>query len=77
MIANSCQLLCFAESLACTICSFFKQQNEQTISEPLQSHPIVCGFHTVYAAFHVFKFWREEITGVDHVDELSFIGNYM
>ena len=44
---------------------------------PLQSHPSVCGFYTKYAAFHLFKFPPEEITGVHDVIVLSFISNYM
>ena len=44
---------------------------------PLQSHPSVCGFYTIYAAFHLFKFRQEEITGVHDVNVLSFISNYM
>ena len=38
-IANSCQILKFAESLGREKYSFLKQQNEQMMSEPLQSHP--------------------------------------
>ena len=40
---------------------------------PLQSHPSVCGFYTIYAAFHLFKFRQEEITGIHDVNLLSFI----
>ena len=35
---------------------------------PLQSHPNVCGFYTIHAAFHLFKFRQEEITGVHDVN---------
>ena len=57
--------------------SFLKQQYEQMMPEPLQSHPSVCGFYTVYAAFHLFKFRQEEITGVHDVNVLSFISKDM
>ena len=77
MIANSCQKLYVADSVGRRKYSFLKQQYEQLMPEPLQSHPSVCGFYTIYAAFHFFKFRQEEITGVHDVDVLSFIGNYM
>ena len=44
---------------------------------PLQSHSSVCGFYTIHAAFHLFKFRQEEITGVHDVSLLSFISNFM
>ena len=77
IIANSRQKLYFADSLGRKKYSFLKQQYEQLIPLPLQSHPSVCGFHTIYAAFHLFKFRQEEITGVHDVKVLSFISNYM
>ena len=77
MIANSRQKLYFADSLGRKKYSYLKQQYEQMIPEPLQSHPSVCGFYTIYAAFHLFKFRQEEITGVHDVNVLSFISNYM
>ena len=33
----------------------------------LQSHPSVCGFYTINATFHLFKFRQEKITGVHDV----------
>ena len=36
-----------------------------------------CSFYTIYAAFHVFKFLEEEITGVNDVNLLSFISQYI
>ena len=77
MIANSRQKLFFADSLGCKKYSFLKQHYEQMMPEPLQSHPSVCGFYTIYAAFHLFKFRQEQITGVHDVNVLSFISNYM
>ena len=77
MIANSCQKLYFADSLGRKKYSFLKQQYEQMMPEPLQSHPSVCGFYTIYAAFHLFKFRQEEFTGVHDVNVLSFKSNYM
>ena len=77
MIENSCQKLYFAYSPGRKKYSFLKQQYEQMMPDSLQSHPSVCGFHTLYAAFHLFKFRQEEITGVHDVNVLSFISNYM
>ena len=76
MIANSRQKLYFADSLGRKRYSFLKQQYEQMMPEPLQSHPRVCGFYTMYAAFHLFKFQQEEITGVHDVNVLSLVSNY-
>ena len=77
IIANSCQKLFFADSLVREKYSFLKQHYEQMMPEPLQSQPSVCGFYTIYAAFQLFKFRQEEITGDHDVNVLSFIGNYM
>ena len=77
MIANSRQMLYFADSLGRKKYSFLKQLYEQMMPEPLQSHPSVCGFYTIYAAFHLSKFRQEEFTGVHDVKVLSLISNYM
>ena len=78
MIANFQQELYFADSLGCKWYSFLNNQNyKQMIPAPLQSHPSVCGFYTLHAAFHFFKFRQEEIAGVHDVNVLSFISNYM
>ena len=70
MIANSRQKLYFADSLGRKKYSFLKQHYEQMIPQPLQSHPSVCRFCTIYEAFHLFKFRQEEITGVHDVNVL-------
>ena len=79
MIKNSRQNLYFADSLGREkySFSFLKQHYEQMMPEPLQSHPSVCGFYTIHAAFHLFNFRQEEITGVHDVNVLSFICIYM
>ena len=78
MIANFRHELYFADSLGCKGYSFLNNQNyKQMMPAPLQSHPSVCGFYTIYAAFNFFKFRQEEITGVHDVIVLSFISNYM
>ena len=77
MIANFRHELSFAHSLGRKGNSFFKQHYKEMMSAPLQSHPSLCGFYTIYAAFHLFKFREEEITGVHDVIVLSFINNFM
>ena len=77
MIAKLRQELYFADYLGCEGYSFLKQHCKQMMPAPLQSHPSVCGFYTIYAAFHLFKFRQEEITGVYDVNVLSFINKYM
>ena len=59
MIANSRQILCFADSLGSKKYIFLMQHYEQMMPETLQSHPSVCGFYTIYAAFHLFKFKKK------------------
>ena len=78
MIANFRHELYFADSLGRRGYSFLNNQlYKQMMPTPLQSHPSVCGFYTIYAAFHLFRFQQKEITGVHDVNVLSFISNYM
>ena len=77
LIANSCQKMYFADTPGRKKYSFLKQQNEQMMPKPLQSHPSVCGPYTIYAAFHLFKTRQEENTGVHDVKVLSYISKYM
>ena len=73
MIANSCHELYFAGSLGREKYSFLNRHYNHIMLEPLQSHPSICGFYTVYAAFHLFKNQPEVITGNRDFIELSFI----
>ena len=77
MIANSRQVLFFADSLGRKKYGVCKPQFEKMMPEPLQSHPSLCGFYTIYADFHLFKFRHEEITVVHDVSVLSFISKYL
>ena len=78
MIANSRHELYFADSLGCEVYSFLNNQHyKRMMPAPLQSHPSVCGFYTIYTAFHLFKFRQEEITGVHDIKVLSFTSSYM
>ena len=62
MIANFRHEFYFADSLGRKKYSFLKQHYKQMMPAPLESHPSVCGFYTIYAAFHLFKF-RQEARG--------------
>ena len=78
MIANFQHKLYFADSLGCKGYNFLNNHHyKQMMPVPLQSHPSVCGFYAIYAAFHLFKFRQEEIKGVHDVNVLSFVSNYM
>ena len=77
MIANFPHELYFADTFVCKKYSILRQHYKQFMTAPLQSHLSVCGFYTIYAAFHLFKFGQEEIAGVHNVNVLSFISNYM
>ena len=79
MVAKFHHELYFADSLGLSIIShpFLKQNYSQMVRTRLQDHPSVCGFYTICAAFHLFKFQQEEITGVHDVNVLSFTSNFM
>ena len=77
MVEKSCQKLYFSDSLDRKEYSSLKQQYEQMMPEPLQSHPSFCGFYTIYAAFNLFKFRQNEIAGVQDVNVLSLMSDYM
>ena len=78
MIANFRHELYFADSFGRKVCSFFNNQHyKQMMPAPLQSHPIACGFYTINAAFHLFRFRKEEITGVHEVNIHFFKSNFM
>ena len=74
-VRNFCQIFYFTDCLGRKKYCFFSQQYEKMMPEPLESHPSVCGFYKIYAAFHLFKFLQEEITGVHDVNVLLFISN--
>ena len=76
-IANFRHEFYFADSLGCKGYSSPKQHYKQMMPAPLQSQSSVCGFYTIYAACHLFKFRQEKITAVDDVNVLSFISNFM
>ena len=75
--ANCCQIMYLADSLGRKKYSFFKQKYGEMMPDPLQSRPSLSGFYRIYAAFHLFKYRQEEITGVHDFNVLSLISNYM
>ena len=75
MIAGFPHILSCEDSL--DLHSFFNQHYKQMVLKPQQSHRSVCGSHTIYTLFHVFKCQQEEVTGVHDVKLLSFIYNCM
>ena len=79
MIAKFHHELYFADSLGLSInnYSFLKKNYKQMVRTRLQGHPSECGFYTIYAAFHLFKFQQEEKTGVHDVNVLYFISNFL
>ena len=56
MIANFQHEMYFADSVGYKRYSFLNnnQHYKQMLPAPLQSHPSVCGFFTIYGAFHLF-----------------------
>ena len=79
MIAKFRHEFYFADPLGLSINNypFLKQNYSQMIRTRLQAKPSVCGFYTIYAAFQLFQFQQEEVTGVHDVNVLSFISNFM
>ena len=62
MIANFRHELYFADTFGCKAYSFLNNQHhKQMMPAPLQSHPSVCSFYTIYAAFHLFKFRQKKL----------------
>ena len=77
MNATYHQRLYFADSFSRENNSFLKQLYDQIRPEALQSRPSVCGFNTINATFHLFKFRREEFGGVQDNIVLSFMKKCM
>ena len=78
MIANFRHEFYFAHSRGCKGYSFLNNQHyKRMMPAPLQSHPSVCGFYTIFEAFHLLEFRQEENTAVHDVNVLSFKSNYM
>ena len=77
MIAKVRHQLYFADSLGRKDYNFLRKNYKRMIPERLQLHQSLCGFYTIYAAFQLFKFGQEDITGIHDLNVLSFISIYM
>ena len=69
----------YADSLARSIThyKFLNKKYQKMIHRPLQKMENLCGFYTIYAAFHLFKFLQTNLNNVHDVHVLNFISNYM
>ena len=69
----------YADSLARSIThyKFLNKKYQKMIQRPLQKMEHLCGFYTIYAAFHLFKFLQTNLNNVHDVHVLNFISNYM
>ena len=76
MIAKYPHNLYFAESCGREKYRFLKQHYKRMIPKTQHCLPSICNFFTIYAAFHLFKFRQEGITGVHSVDVVSFSSSY-
>ena len=79
MIAETHHELYFADSLGLSINNypFLRQNYSQIVWTRLQDHFSVCGFYTIYAAFHLFKFQQEEMTGIHDVNVFCFLSDFI
>ena len=73
MIAKLRHQLVFADSLCRNDYKFLRKDYKRIIPDQLQLHQSLCGVYTIYAAFLLFKFGQEEITGVQDLNVPSFI----
>ena len=76
-IAKLRHQLFLADSLGRKDYNLLSKNYKRMIPERLQLHQSLCGFYTINAAFLLFKFGQEEITGAHNLTVLSFISNYM
>ena len=70
MTANSCHKFYFALS---RLTQTFQEVVKQMMPKPLHAHPSLSGFYTKYAAFLIFNFQQEEVTGFHNANVFSFI----
>ena len=56
---------------------FLKQNHNPMVRTKRPDHPSVCGFYTIFAAFHLINFQQEGITGVHDVNVLSSISKFI
>ena len=56
---------------------FLNKKYQKMIHRPHQKMQNFCGFYTIYAAFHLFKFLRTNLNNVNDAHVLNFISNYL
>ena len=57
--------------------SFLNSKYTRMVPRKLQRSDNLCGFHAIYAAFQLFKFFQKQINNIHDVHVLNFISNYM
>ena len=64
----------YAESLAQSVThyKFLNKKYQKMIHKPLQKMQNLCGFYTIYAAFHLFKFLQTNLNNVLDVHVFEF-----
>ena len=69
----------YADSLARSVThyKFLNKKYQKMKHRPLQKMQNFCGFYTIYAAFHLFKFLQTNLNNVHDMHVLNFISNYM
>ena len=69
----------YADSLARSVThyNFLNKKYQKMIHRPPQKMQNLCGFYTIYAAFHLIQFLQTNLNNVHDVHVLNFISNYM
>ena len=56
---------------------FLNKKYQKMIQRPLQKMHNLCGFYTIYAAFHLFKSLQTNLNNVNDAHVLNFISNHV
>ena len=77
MIARLNRTYYYADSLACPNkkYKFLNKKYQKMIQHPVQKTDNLCGFYTIFAAFHLFKFFQTKLNNVHDIHFLNFISN--
>ena len=71
MIAKFYNEVNFADFLGQKRYRYLEHWYKLMMPAKMESHPSVCGFYTIHAAFTFVKFYQEEITGVQNFTVVS------
>lgn len=77
MIARLNKTYYFADSLGRRRYKFLNKKYQRMVPRKLQNIENLCGFYTIYAAFHLFTFFESKINNVHDCHVLNFISNFM